>query len=104
MTTQSVFNLAGYVFDWRHRTIAHDGEILFKLTAKEADLLFLFCEKPNEIVERSFVLKKLWGYDDFFNARSMDVFITKLRKYLSGNESLSLENIRGKGFRLNIKS
>ncbi len=104
MTTQSVFNLAGYVFDWRHRTIAQDGTILFKLTAKEADLLFLFCENPNSVVERSYILKKLWGYDDYFNARSMDVFITKLRKYLAGNESLSLENIRGKGFRLNVKS
>ena len=104
MTTQSVFNLAGYVFDWRHRTIAQGETILFKLTAKEADLLFLFCENPNEVVERSYILKKLWGYDDYFNARSMDVFITKLRKYLAGNESLSLENIRGKGFRLNVKS
>ena len=103
MTTQSVFNLAGYVFDWRHRTISHDGKILFKLTAKEADLLFLFCEKPNEIVERSFVLKKLWGYDDFFNARSMDVFITKLRKYLCGNPALSIVNVRGRGFKLIVE-
>lgn len=104
MEVQNTFNLAGYVFDWRHRTIAQDGTILFKLTAKEADLLFLFCENPNAVVERSYILKKLWGYDDYFNARSMDVFITKLRKYLAGNESLSLENIRGKGFRLNVKS
>lgn len=104
MELQYIFNLAGYVFDWRHRTIRHGGEILFKLTATEADLLLLFCEKPNEIVEQSFVLKKLWGYDDCFTARSMDVFISKLRKYLSGNESLSLENIRGKGFRLNVQS
>lgn len=104
MEVQNTFNLAGYVFDWRHRTIAQDGTILFKLTAKEADLLFLFCENPNAVVERSYILKKLWEYDDYFNARSMDVFITKLRKYLAGNESLSLENIRGKGFRLNIKS
>lgn len=104
MEVQNTFNLAGYVFDWRHRTIAQDGTILFKLTAKEADLLFLFCENPNAVVERSYILKKLWGYDDYFNARSMDVFITKLRRYFAGNESLSLENIRGKGFRLNVKS
>lgn len=103
MEVQNTFNLAGYVFDWRHRTISHDGKILFKLTAKEADLLFLFCEKPNEIVERSFVLKKLWGYDDFFNARSMDMFITKLRKYLGGNPALSIVNVRGRGFKLIVK-
>lgn len=71
-----------------------------KLTTREAELLLIFCENMGELVERSFILKKLWGYDDFFNARSMDVFITKLRKYLGQDENVQLCNVRGKGYKL----
>lgn len=103
MEAQKIFNLAGTVFDWNNRTISIGGKQIHKLTVREADILLMLCENPNEIVERSVFLNKLWGQDDFFNARSMDVFITKLRKYLSGNPALSIVNVRGKGFILNVK-
>lgn len=74
-----------------------------KLTQREADLLEEFAKQQNEIVKRSEILIKLWGEDDYFKSRSLDVFISRLRKYLSKDESLELENIHGLGFRLNHK-
>ncbi len=88
MNMQTEFKIGDYVFDFRKRTLTYGGETR-KLTTREAELLLIFCENMGELVERSFILKKLWGYDDFFNARSMDVFITKLRKYLGQDETYS---------------
>lgn len=99
MNMQTEFKIGNYVFDFRKRTLTLGADVR-KLTTREAELLLIFCENMGELVERSFILKKLWGYDDFFNARSMDVFITKLRKYLSGDENVQLANVRGKGYRL----
>lgn len=70
------------------------------LTHREAELLFYLSEKRNEILDRSFVLNKLWGNDDFFNARSMDVFISKLRKKLKKDPTIQIINIRGVGYKL----
>jgi len=75
-----------------------------KLTQKEADLLKLLIEQKNQIVKRSTILERLWGENDYFMGRSMDVFISRLRKYLKADESLNLENIHGVGFRLNEKT
>ena len=100
---ENVFNLSGYVFDWKNRTISMGNKQMHKLTVREADLLLVLCEQENELVERSFILKKLWGKEDHFNARSMDVFITKLRKYLCGNPALSIVNVRGRGFKLIVE-
>ena len=99
MNMQTEFKIGNYTFDFRKRTLTAGTESR-KLTTREAELLLIFCENMGELVERSFILKKLWGYDDFFNARSMDVFITKLRKYLSGDPSIQLCNVRGKGYKL----
>ena len=99
MNMQTEFKIGAYVFDFRKRTLTFEGESR-KLTAREAELLLIFCENMGELVERSFILKKLWGYDDFFNARSMDVFITKLRKYLGQDPNVQLANVRGKGYKL----
>ncbi|MBO4961247.1 MAG: winged helix-turn-helix transcriptional regulator [Flavobacteriales bacterium] len=99
MNMQTEFKIGNYVFDFRKRTLVI-GDESRKLTTREAELLLIFCENMGELVERSFILKKLWGYDDFFNARSMDVFITKIRKYLGGDQSVQLANVRGKGYRL----
>lgn len=99
MNMQTEFNIGSFLFDFRKRTLTI-GEDVRKLTTREAELLLIFCENMGELVERSFILKKLWGYDDFFNARSMDVFITKLRKYLSADPQVQLANVRGKGYRL----
>lgn len=70
------------------------------LTHREAELLFHLCEKKNEVLDRTFILNKLWGNDDFFNARSMDVFISKLRKKLKKDPNIQIINIRGFGYKL----
>ncbi len=71
-----------------------------QLTHREAHLLFHLIKNKNEVLERSLILNKLWGNDDFFNARSMDVFITKLRKKLKQDEAIQIVNVRGFGYKL----
>ena len=71
-----------------------------QLTHREAQLLFYLYEKKNQVLDRTFILNKLWGNDDFFNARSMDVFISKLRKKLKKDENIKIINIRGFGYKL----
>jgi DNA-binding response OmpR family regulator len=71
-----------------------------KLTTKETELLELLCRHSNEVLERNFALKSIWIDDNYFNARSMDVYITKLRKYLSQDEKVEILNIHGKGYKL----
>ena len=75
---------------------------VFNLTQKEADLLKFFCEHANRILKREEVLLNVWGKDDYFLGRSMDVFITKLRKYFKAEETVNLETIHGIGFRFNV--
>lgn len=70
------------------------------LTHREAELLFHLTQNRNEVLDRTFILKKLWGDDGFFNARSMDVFITKLRKKLSADPTVQIINVRGFGYKL----
>ena len=72
----------------------------FQLTSREADLLYHLYLKKNDVLDRSFILKKLWGNDDFFNARSMDVFISKLRKKLKSDAQIQIINVRGFGYKL----
>ena len=73
-----------------------------KLTAKEAKILRLLCINVNAVVERDVLLNSVWGKDDYFTGRSMDVFITKLRKYLKDDPSVKIQNIHGVGFKLEI--
>ena len=88
-----------YVFNLTKQTLEIDNN-LEQLTHREAELLFYLFEKKNEILDRSFILNKLWGNDDFFNARSMDVFISKLRKKLKKVETIQILNVRGFGYKL----
>ena len=74
-----------------------------KLTTKESDLLKLLCKNVNGILERNNALKAVWGDDNYFNGRSMDVYIAKLRKYLSEDENVEIVNVHGKGFKLFVK-
>jgi two-component system, OmpR family, response regulator len=98
-SAQKEFEIGKYHFNYDHRTITAGAES-HKLSPKEADLLRLLCIYKNELLPRQKALKEIWGDDNYFNARSMDVFITKLRKYLKSDESLDIINIHGKGFRL----
>jgi len=91
--------LGGYLFDYKNLSLNH-GVNKKMLTQKEADLLNLFYLNQNLVIKRSEILEKIWGEDDYFMGRSLDVFISRLRKYLKYDESLRIENIHGVGFRL----
>ena len=91
--------LGNYLFNLKKQTLQINSEIE-NLTHREAHLLYHLINNQNEVLERSFILKKLWGDDDFFNARSMDVFITKLRKKLNKDDTLQIVNVRGYGYKL----
>ena len=75
-----------------------------KLSPKEAQLLRMFAMYMNDILPRSEALTKIWGEDNYFTARSMDVFVTKLRKYLKQDENIEIVNIHGNGFQLLVKA
>ena len=83
--------------------ILEKGEKRNKLTTKESELLKLLCSHKNEILERNFALKSIWADDNYFNARSMDVYITKLRKFLKEDSSITILNVHGKGYKLICK-
>ena len=95
------FEIGQYTFDWRTQVLAR-GEDQRKLTAREADLLRLLCLNLNRTLEREQALREIWGSDNYFNSRSMDVFVSKLRKYLSEDKNIEIMSIRGKGFRLTV--
>jgi DNA-binding response OmpR family regulator len=99
---QKEFTVGRYHFNYKNRILTHD-EIQEKLSPKEAELLRMLCMKVNDIMYREEALKQIWGRDDYFTARSMDVFITKLRKYLKDDPNLEIVNIHGNGFRLNVE-
>lgn len=96
---EKVFKLAGYQFDCEKQTLVYEDKIQ-KLTTKESDLLKLLCINKNAVLERNYALKSIWIDDNYFNARSMDVYITKLRKYLKEEPGIQILNIHGKGFKL----
>lgn len=91
--------IGNYVFNHTKQVLDYDTDTI-QLTHRESELLFHLHEKKNQVLDRSFILNKLWGNDDFFNARSMDVFITKLRKKLKKDASIEIKNIRGFGYKL----
>tara|TARA_R110002096_G_scaffold48513_1_gene128665 strand:+ start:891 stop:1568 length:678 start_codon:yes stop_codon:yes gene_type:complete len=88
-----------YIFNLTKQTLEFSSETE-QLTHREAQLLFYLFEKKNEVLDRTFILNKLWGNDDFFNARSMDVFISKLRKKLKKDANIQILNVRGFGYKL----
>jgi len=91
--------IGNYIFNLKKQTLEIATEIE-NLTHREAHLLYYLIKNKNQVLERSFILKKLWGDDDFFNARSMDVFITKLRKKLKNDPAIQILNVRGYGYKL----
>ena len=88
-----------YAFNLTKQTLEFSSETE-QLTHREAQLLFYLFEKKNAVLDRTFILNKLWGNDDFFNARSMDVFISKLRKKLKKDANIQILNVRGFGYKL----
>ncbi|OJJ14280.1 two-component system response regulator [marine bacterium AO1-C] len=99
ISEQQYFEVGSFSFDYGTQKLQRNGESK-KLTSKEADLLKMLCEHKNQTLERSKALKKIWLDDNYFNARSMDVYITKLRKYLKSDENIQIVNVHGQGFKL----
>tara|TARA_B110000093_G_C12967575_1_gene410436 strand:- start:1259 stop:1939 length:681 start_codon:yes stop_codon:yes gene_type:complete len=91
--------IGNFIFNYTKQSleIENSSELL---THREAELLFYLTENRNEILDRTFILKKLWGDNDFFSARSMDVFISKIRKKLKKDQSIQIVNVRGFGYKL----
>ncbi len=96
---QVEFDLGGFHFNARLRTLS-SGEKTQTLSPKENELLRMLCEHKNDLLPRELALKKIWGSDTYFNGRSMDVYIAKLRKYLRPDPLVEIVNIHGNGFRL----
>jgi DNA-binding response OmpR family regulator len=97
-----IFTIGTYIFDSKLRYISREG-VRQKLSPKESDLLKLLCQNKNELLPRETALRKIWGEDGYFTARSMDVFITKLRKYLAADSNIEIKNVHGSGFLLEEK-
>jgi DNA-binding response OmpR family regulator len=93
------FTIGGYSFDPLKQILMFKDHTT-KLTTKESELLDLLCRHGNEILERNFALKTIWIDDNYFNARSMDVYITRLRKYLKKDPSVKILNVHGRGYKL----
>jgi len=94
-----IAKIGKFTFDLKKQTLQLNNEIQ-QLTHRETHLLYHLIKNKNQVLERTFILNKLWGTDDFFNARSMDVFITKLRKKLKSDPTIQIINIRGLGYKL----
>ena len=96
---QEVYTLGKFKFDTQKQQLI-DGEDVIKLTTKESELLKLLCANANKVLERNIALKTIWVDDNYFNARSMDVYITKLRKHLKDDPTVEIINVHGKGYKL----
>ena len=95
------YTLGKYTFDTQRQILSHDDEEV-KLTTKESELLHLLCMHANDVLLRELALKTIWIDDNYFNARSMDVYITKLRKHLRADPTIEINNVHVKGYKLII--
>ncbi|HRG57334.1 MAG TPA: response regulator transcription factor [Bacteroidia bacterium] len=100
---QNNFEIGEYKFDFNLQKLEVNGKAQ-KLTTREAELLKLLCINVNDVLDRTFALKSIWHDDNYFNGRSMDVYIAKLRKYLREDANLEIVNVHGKGFKLLVKN
>lgn len=99
--TRTKFEVGAYTFDSLTRLLkTSNGER--RLTSRESDLLCLLCRHQNQTLERNLALREIWGDESYFNARSMDVFISKLRKYLKEDDRIEISSIHGVGFKLTV--
>ena len=98
----TVFSIGAYIFDGNNYTLSHE-KIIHRITEKDAHLIRFLYTNRNKLVKREDILKEIWGNDDFFSGRSMDVFISRLRKYFSEDPDISIPSVRGVGFKFNSK-
>ena len=95
-------NVGEFIFNPDELTLSINGDIR-TLTFKEVELIRFFTENPNKVLSRNDILQKVWGSDDYFLGRSLDVFISRLRKYFKADENIKITNLHGIGFRFSIK-
>jgi len=100
--TADILEIGDYSFDFPKQLLTYRTEDTVQLTHREAHLLFHLIKNKNSVLDRSLILNKLWGTDDFFSARSMDVFISKLRKKLKQDDRIQILNVRGFGYKLTV--
>lgn len=100
--TADVLEIGDYTFDFPKQLLTYKTDDTVQLTHREAHLLFHLIKNKNSVLDRSLILNKLWGTDDFFSARSMDVFISKLRKKLKQDDRIQILNVRGFGYKLTV--
>jgi DNA-binding response OmpR family regulator len=96
---RTTYALGSFIFDTQKQTLTREDNVI-KLTTKECELLSLLCVNIGEILQRDYALKTIWEDDNYFNARSMDVYITKLRKHLKDDPIVEIINVHGKGYKL----
>ena len=99
--SDEIYKIGAYSFDYNNQILKHDQEEK-RLTKKESLVLRLLCVNINQLVRREIALKTIWGADDYFMGRSMDVYIAKLRSYLKNDEKVNILNVHGTGFKLEV--
>ena len=97
----NIENVGIYVFNFNSQTLVSENSVR-RLTSKESKLLFLFCKYRNRLLDRHEALIRIWGNSDYFNRRSMDVYVSKLRKYLANDPGIRIENVHGKGYIMRV--
>lgn len=100
---ETTVNIGRFVFNFRDRSLTFEDGTQSKLSPKEADLLFFLHQNVNNVLDRNYTLEKIWGETGYFTARSMDVFITRLRKLLKADENIEISNVHGSGYILKVK-
>ena len=101
LENKDVFDIGKYYFNYKNQELIIENDNKH-LTKKEAEMLRLLCLNKNQLLTRELALKVIWGENDYFKGRSMDVFITKLRKYLKADENIEIINVHGTGFKLQV--
>lgn len=101
--TEKIHHIGRFIFDYQNLLLQKDS-IKYSLSQKEADILHVFCLNSGGIIKRDDLLNTIWGSDDYFKGRSLDVFISKLRKYLKDDPKIEIQNLYSVGFRLKIET
>lgn len=98
VATEALHRIGGYQFDFKKLTLVREENVQ-TLTYREAEVLKFIAERPNQVIRREEILKAIWGDDDYYMGRSLDVFISRIRKYLSADPTIRIDNVHGIGFR-----
>lgn len=99
---QRLFEIGNLMFDSELQTLSQNGEVLQHLSGKESELLEMLMKNQNQLVERGYILRKIWGIDNYFNGRSLSVYVNHLRHMLEPEPSVKILSIHGKGYKLCI--